>query len=124
MPGDIPRILVVDDDEAVRAVSYEMLSRLGYDVAVADDGPVALTRMESQYFDAVLLDLSMPKMSGEELFETVRQRYPQTNVVLMTGFSRDEVEHIVEDNERTVFLPKPFQLSSLQRAVERALQRP
>ena len=118
------RILVVDDDEAVRSVTFEMLKRLGFDVTTADCGASALEEASHQSFDPVLLDLAMPKMSGVEVFSSLKEIEPDARVIFMTGYSRDEFSDLLAENEdTTAVLSKPFPMQELKVSVENMLAR-
>ena len=81
----IPRILVVDDDKAVRAALKVNLRKRGWDVTVAESGEKALRALDDRPMDLVLSDVSMPGMSGMELLGAVRTRWPDVRIVIMTG---------------------------------------
>ncbi len=83
------RILVVDDNEALRENLVEALVLEGYDVASEPDGAAALRRLEREPFEGVLLDLMMPGMDGREVLARIRQdgRHAQLRVVMTTGYS-------------------------------------
>lgn len=102
------RVLVVDDDEAVRSVAAEMLRRSEYDVECAASGQAALDLMAGMNFDLVLLDVGMPGMSGVETYERLRADYPTQKVLFMTGYSEEEALDL--DNPNTHMLSKPFTL--------------
>lgn len=79
------RILVVDDDEGVRRVSQQVLSRFGYEVRTAQDGFEALVVMRKALPDLIVSDLKMPNMSGFEFLSVVRRRFPHIPVVVISG---------------------------------------
>ncbi len=121
---DKRKILVVDDDEAVRSVTFEMLKRLGFDVTTADSGATALEEASHQSFDLVLLDLAMPNMSGVEVFSSLKELKPESRVIFMTGYSKDEFSDLLSDNEATTsVLSKPFPMQELKVSVESMLAR-
>ena len=121
---DKRRILVVDDDEAVRSVTFEMLKRLGFEVTTADSGASALEQATHQSFDLVLLDLAMPNMSGVEVFSSLKKIKPESRVIFMTGYSKDEFSDLLTDNEDTTsVLSKPFPMQELKVSVESMLSR-
>lgn len=121
---DKRKILVVDDDEAVRTVTFEMLKRLGFEVTTADCGASALEQATHQSFDLVLLDLAMPNMSGVEVFSSLKQIKPESRVIFMTGYSKDEFSDLLTDNEDTTsVLSKPFPMQELKLSVENMLSR-
>jgi DNA-binding response OmpR family regulator len=81
------RILVVDDEESLRLSLKFKLKSAGFDVDVAVDGEDALEKLKARPADAVLLDINMPRMSGIETLTVIRQRYPQTEAIMLTGFA-------------------------------------
>ncbi len=108
-------ILVVDDDEAVRIVTSEMLKRMSVDVHCVASGAEALQALDSGDFDAVLLDIGMPVMSGVEVYDRIRLHLPEQKVVFMTGFSEEEITDL--DNRNTWILSKPFSMQNLSEVV-------
>ena len=104
-------VLVVDDDEAVRLVTSEMLKRLEYQITCANGGQEALDILQQETFDIVLLDVGMPVMSGVEAYSHMRKRSPDQDIVFMTGYSKEEITGL--DNDHTWILPKPFSLQQL-----------
>ena len=115
--------LLVDDEPRVRAATARMLERLGVAVQTARDGAEALRVLEQlgERVDFLLLDLSMPRMSGEELFRRVRVARPQLPVVLMTGFSAPDALERFQGAGLAGFLQKPFGLVELERCLEQSL---
>lgn len=81
------RILVVDDEESLRLSLKFKLKSAGFDVDVAVDGEDALEKLKARPADAVLLDINMPRMSGIETLTLIRQQYPQTEAIMLTGFA-------------------------------------
>jgi DNA-binding NtrC family response regulator len=80
------KILVVDDDEAVRSSYRRSLDSTRCSVEVAFDGDEALQAMEEQPFDVVLLDLRMPGRDGMSVLRTIKERWPESEVVIITGY--------------------------------------
>jgi len=83
--GDSPRALVADDDEAVLRAHARVLSSKGYDVVTVRDGDSAVRALSQTSFDVVLSDIDMPKMSGLQLLERVREHDLDVPVLLITG---------------------------------------
>lgn len=81
------RILVVDDEESLRLSLKFKLKSAGFDVDTAVDGEEALEKLKGKPVDAVLLDINMPRMSGIEALTIIRQTYPQTETIMLTGFA-------------------------------------
>jgi CheY-like chemotaxis protein len=103
-------ILVVDDEPMALELLHGVLSDAGYEVAVAQSGfeSLDLFRRDTQAFDLILTDLSMPLMDGEETFERLRQMSPKANVVLMAGFVDSGRLEKMMNNGLSGFVGKPF----------------
>ncbi|MBE0625106.1 MAG: response regulator [Burkholderiales bacterium] len=80
------RILVVDDEEVVRLSHIRTLASIHCNVEVVRDGSEALRVLEQRPADVVLLDLRMPGMDGMAVLKTIKQRWPETEVVIITGY--------------------------------------
>jgi PAS domain S-box-containing protein len=89
------RVLVVDDDGGIRQTLAEILEAEGCRVETAADGALALAKIETDGFDVVLTDVVMPNMDGYELFTTVRKRWPELPILMMTAFHYDK-DHIIK----------------------------
>jgi DNA-binding response OmpR family regulator len=81
------RILIVDDEESLRMSLKFKLKSAGFDVDVAVDGEEALDKLKAKPSDVVLLDINMPRMSGIEALNHIRQDFPQTETIMLTGFA-------------------------------------
>jgi two-component system, cell cycle sensor histidine kinase and response regulator CckA len=105
-------VLVVEDEEGVREVVGRMVERLGFEVMTAGDGMAALEALERHTgpVAAVLLDLSMPRMGGQEALGHLRARRPDVPVILMSGYTEQEVAAKLLDGSTgaVAFLQKPF----------------
>jgi CheY-like chemotaxis protein len=88
------RILCIDDEELGLLVRKMTLEAEGYDVSIASDGPSGLDLFNSQSFDLVLLDHSMPGMNGGQVAEQLRQRSPRTPIVLLSAYVTLPEEHV------------------------------
>ncbi|MEX2490576.1 MAG: sigma-54 dependent transcriptional regulator [Nitrospirales bacterium] len=115
-------ILVVDDELEMRNLLQDTLEEGHYRVVVASDGHEALTHMESEKFPVVVTDLRMKGMGGLGLLEQVVQRYPESNVILMTGFGT--VESAVDAMKHGAFdyLTKPVKTDELLVTVQKAFR--
>ena len=85
MSGFNHRILVVDDEAAIRATAQTLLTARGYEVITAADGFDGLVQLRRSLPDVIISDLSMPNMSGFEFLSVVRKRFPQIPVIAMSG---------------------------------------
>ena len=113
------RVLIVDDDPAIRASLAEALSDDGITVTVAESGERALALFEQAVPDVVLSDVRMPELDGLGLLETLRQRAPSVDIILMTAF--DDMPTVVAAMRggAVEFLVKPLNLRQLRRVVDR-----
>lgn len=116
------RILVVDDDETIRDTLYELLSE-EHDCQTAQTAEQALARLEVDSYELVLTDISMPGLSGLELLGQVRQKYPDTPVIIISGISDQEHAQGLIRLGAFEFLLKPFRLEVVEKSVKRALDR-
>jgi signal transduction histidine kinase len=103
-------VLLVDDEEAVRSVAQRVMTRAGYTVVPAEDGAraVALVREQPGRFSVVLLDLTMPRMDGEEAFRQMRALRPDLPIVIMSGFNEQDTAQRFAGQGLTGFISKPF----------------
>lgn len=117
------RILVVDDEEAVRMVIRAVLSYRGYHVAEAGDGEEAVRQYADAPvpFDLVLMDLHMPRLSGRDALLRIRAQHPEAKAMLLSGGLQDPESEAVLEIEGVRFLQKPFDNEQLAAAVREAL---
>jgi len=113
MLGVTRTVLVIDDEDLVRDVVARMIEVLGYAALTASDGVVGLEILDRETIDAVLVDLTMPRMSGAEVIAALRQRRPTLPVILCTGFDRDRRGPVEAD----AYLPKPFRIEALEQTL-------
>lgn len=117
----MPRVLVVDDDETIRDTLYELLSEV-YVCQTAETAEKAFARLEADHYDVVLTDISMPGLSGLELLGHVRQKYPNTPVIVISGISDQEHAQGLIRIGAFDFLLKPFSLEVVEKSVKRAVE--
>jgi CheY-like chemotaxis protein len=117
-------ILVVDDEELVRNMARFSLQRYGYTVETAADGPAALEIFSARPndFDAVLLDLTMPQMDGEEALRAVRQIRTNVPILLSSGFNEAEAVKRFGDAGIAGYVQKPYTATTLARKLKQALR--
>jgi len=119
------RILVVDDEEPVRAICVRMLTPLGFAVETAANGDQAIACFEKQPFDLVITDYRMPgTLSGLALGHALKERAPQTRIILMTAFPA--IDTAVETLRLGAFdyLVKPFDKTQLIHCVQACFAKP
>jgi two-component system, cell cycle sensor histidine kinase and response regulator CckA len=109
------RILVIDDDDSVRAVVARSLARLGFTVDQASDGLQAISKFRSDptRYALVILDFKLPGMDGSEVASRLRDIKPDVRLILVSGVSRQEALDEFTGQDATGFLQKPFALSGL-----------
>jgi two-component system, cell cycle sensor histidine kinase and response regulator CckA len=115
--ADARTVLVIDDEDLVRDVVARMIEDLGYAAVTAADGPSGLAILDRQPVHAVLVDLSMPRMSGADVIAAVREKRPGLPVVLCSGYDRDRRGPVQAD----AYLPKPFRIEALEQALAKVL---
>jgi CheY-like chemotaxis protein len=118
--GDGQTVLVVDDEEGVRASIADALSSIGYRVVSAGDGPAALRLVMHERPALAILDYAMPGMNGAELARAAKAMRPEMKIVFASGFSESEVLEAVVGQDAAI-LRKPFTIASLSRLAAQAL---
>ena len=112
------RILVAEDEEAMRAYLARALENAGYEVVAVDRGTAALPLLETQHFDLLLSDIVMPEMDGIELAQRCAEVSPATKVMFITGFAAVTLK-ASREQPRAKVLSKPFHLKDLVMEVDR-----
>ena len=116
-------ILVVDDEEAIRALLTDFLTREGYSVNSAENGIRALEALKKDTFDLVITDLQMPGMDGLELMNSLKEKYPDLVILVMTGYASLETTMEAIKNGAYDYITKPFKIEEMRVAVDNALER-
>src|SRR5690242_4026205 len=112
------RILLAEDEEAMRTYLARALENAGYDVVAVDRGTAALPLLEDGEFDLLLSDIVMPEMDGIELAQRCGEVSPRTKVMFITGFAAVTLKASRETPHANV-LSKPFHLKDLVLEVDR-----
>lgn len=115
------RILIVDDNPNMSSLLQEMLEVFDYESVRANDGNEALERLDKEQFSLVITDLRMPNMSGMELLSEVKSRYPKMPVVLISGYSINEVSSNTGECKADGFLGKPLMMSDIEKMLNSLL---
>lgn len=116
------RILVVDDEPIVCKTIHDILSALGYDVTVLHDGLQAKKHLETQAFNLILSDLSMPGFDGMSLLKHIQEQQIHTPVIILASLMDPSVEQRALDQGAKACLDKPVQFQQLQEHIERYIQ--
>ncbi len=116
-------IMLVDDDSIVRNVAGKTLERMGFTVVTCNDGQEAVDyfRMHADEVDCILLDLTMPRMGGEEAFHEILQIDPEAKVILSSGYNEQEVVNHVTTRGLAGFIQKPYVRERLAEMFRRIL---
>jgi CheY-like chemotaxis protein len=118
-------VLIVDDDDGVRTVATLSLERAGFRVVAACDGEegVALLQQHGPAFDAVLVDMTMPRLSGVETCDLIRTLQPGLPIVLTSGYTEPDAGARLGIDGVAGFLQKPFTPATLVRVMQDAVHR-
>jgi CheY-like chemotaxis protein len=123
-PRGSGHILIVDDEESVRNFVWTALEHMGYTVAACQDGAAGLEyfREHHKEIDLVILDLIMPKMSGQDAFKEMKKIDPNVKVLVSSGFSRTQTTNQLLNEGALAILNKPFQISQLAETVAKHIR--
>jgi len=117
------RVLIVEDESRLRDLLLDVVPDMGFPATAARSAEEAVRLMESQTHDIVLLDLQLPLMGGMDFFEQIRIRWPETEVIILTGFGDIAAAKKAIHLDVVDFLSKPFHLKSIEVALDRARRR-
>ena len=115
------RILLAEDEEAMRTYLARALENAGFEVAAVDRGTAAVPLLETQQYDLLLSDIVMPEMDGIELAQRCNEVSPHTRVMFITGFAAVSLK-ASRDQPQAKVLSKPFHLRDLVLEVERTFE--
>ncbi|HZQ10699.1 MAG TPA: PAS domain-containing protein, partial [Anaerolineae bacterium] len=117
-------VLVIDDEEVVRNVTKRMLSRVGYTPLLAEDGPsgIEIYKHNKESIVCVMLDMTMPRMSGEETLARLKEINPDVRVLLMSGYSEQEASNRFNGKGVSGFMQKPYTPQDLQEKLYEILE--
>ncbi|WP_375422481.1 response regulator [uncultured Sphingomonas sp.] len=114
-------ILLVEDEDMVRAVAERALTRQGYTVLTAENGEVALQILDkTERPDLLISDVVMPLMDGPTMVRHAREKYPDLPIIFMSGYAEEQLRRSI-DLDRVAFLPKPFSVQQLAEAARDVL---
>jgi CheY-like chemotaxis protein len=120
----MPTILIVEDDRAAREGLCQLLTRAGFSVTAASDGAEALTQLEEQRFDVMLLDLWLPKITGLELLERLRDKPDQPKIIIISADDTPETLLLSLRKQAHQFVRKPIVPADLLALVRSAVASP
>jgi two-component system, cell cycle sensor histidine kinase and response regulator CckA len=116
-------VLIIDDDAEIRSVTEMLLRRRGFEVLTAADGAegLALFRLRANDIQAILLDLTMPGMSGLEVSRAIRALRPAAPIIFSSGFNEEISLEPLERTPSVTFLQKPYSVDLLMSKIDAAI---
>jgi PAS domain S-box-containing protein len=112
-------VLLVDDEQTVLDIGGEMLKELGFEVVKAMDGSEALEffKQDAERFSFIILDLTMPRLDGEQTYRQMRQLKPDVKVIMSSGYNEQEINQRLGGTGLAGFVQKPYNLSTLREVI-------
>jgi PAS domain S-box-containing protein len=123
LPTPKGTVLVIDDDQFVRSALASMLDDLGMDAILAIGGYEGIEqyRQKADEIVVVLLDMTMPGMQGDEVFDELKEINPDIKIIVVSGYSEEDIDRIFDGKDLSGFLQKPFTGKGLQNKIAQAL---
>lgn len=113
-------VLVVDDEPNMLRTLSAILAREGYSVDTAADGEQAIEKCQARDFDAVLMDVRMPRLDGVEAFRQIRRHRANARVILMSAYREDDLKQEVISDGAIAFIEKPLEIERVIRLISEA----
>ncbi|MCK5451252.1 MAG: response regulator [Candidatus Omnitrophica bacterium] len=107
------KILVVDDNKDFANIFCDILRANGHKSESCYSGKQALEMLDDNSYDVIFVDILMPDMNGVEVLRVVKQRVPETGVIMMTGYSMDEMAHKAIEEKALDVIHKPFDIEKV-----------
>ncbi|MGD0914874.1 MAG: GAF domain-containing protein [Thermodesulfobacteriota bacterium] len=120
--GRLGRILVIDDEEAVRDILFQMLHTKGHEVVLAANGEEGIERFKKEGFDLVFTDLGMPKISGWEVGKTIKGIDPKVPIAMITGWGMEVNREKMSESGIDLIVSKPFDFDQVIQLVSEVIQ--
>jgi two-component system, cell cycle response regulator len=118
----LKKILIVDDDEAVRSILAELVRIFGFNSETSSGGYDALNRVDKSPYDLIITDINMPDLNGLELIKRVKESHPEIDLIAITGFDMDYRYTDVIEMGASDFIVKPFENNELQAKINRVFR--
>jgi len=117
------KLLIVDDEEALRDILYQELTEEGFDVETLGEGSKVVEAVKSKKYDLLLLDISMPNISGFEVLEQLKKEKISIKSVMLSGY--DDLKNAIQAARLGAvgFISKPFRFHDIIVEIEKALSR-
>ena len=117
------KVMFVDDDEGMRISWNRYLASIGLDVTTAETAETGIAQLERERVDVVVSDLRMPGMDGLDFLRIVKERWPQIQVILLTGYGNPEVEGAVHDLGGFGYFSKPINPETMADTIQEAFEK-
>lgn len=117
------KILLVEDDEALRFIVKDNLEQNNYDVDVAEDGEMALSHFNNEKYDLIILDVMLPKIDGFQVAQSIRRKNEQVPIIFLTARSMTEDKITALTLGADDYIPKPFSMEELLLKIKVFLKR-
>ena len=112
------RILIIEDDEEMRALLRDSLVEEGFEFDSVGDGSEAIRKLVKEPFDLVITDIRMPGLTGLDILPGIKKLQPETCVIVITAFGSEEVRRKCFDRGATAYLEKPINMSRLKTLIQ------
>ncbi len=122
LPVEKQKILIVDDDPSIVDLLEQFLQRKGFECKTAENGQKALELLENSPFTIVITDLIMPQIDGLELLKIIKESWPDTDVIVMTGYTKNFTYTDVIRAGANDFVQKPFTLDEIEAKLQRLIK--
>jgi CheY-like chemotaxis protein/anti-sigma regulatory factor (Ser/Thr protein kinase) len=120
--GRSARILVIDDEDSVRDILFQMLKAKGHQVVVASNGEEGIERFKNEKFDLVFTDLGMPKISGWEVGKAIKGMNPKVPIAMITGWGIELDREKMNESGIDLIASKPFNFEQVIQLVSEAME--
>ena len=121
-PGDLPRVLIAEDEPGLRAFMARALEHAGYEVTDVADGQRALEALQADRYDLLVTDIVMPVLDGITLALIASREWPDLRILMVTGYPAERQRALNLDVLIHGVIAKPFSLQELRRSVRAALE--
>lgn len=118
----VTKILLVDDEPLLLRLLETSVASYGFDYESAEDGVEAVEKLEKGGFNVVITDMSMPRMDGMQLLKYIKENHPQTDVIVVTGFTETFTYTDVIKSGASDFISKPFNVDELEAKINRVIR--
>jgi two-component system response regulator HydG len=122
MQGNV-KILIVDDEIIILKNLVHVMEKEGYEVVGVSSGPSALKILEEQEFDILLTDIKMKKVDGIDILKRCKELYPDTEVIVITGYATLESEIHAMRQGALYYIAKPFNLDEIRKVTKEAIEK-